>query len=316
MATASASAPGKLMLFGEHAVIYGRPAIVTAVNQRITVELAARREGIRLTSPSLGIKNEEIKLGANSYSKDVRFVAQTLALFSSQFGNPGGMDILIHSEFKKTYGFGSSSAVTVALASALCKKTAVKLSEKELFDFCYSVVLSVQGVGSGFDIAAAIWGGTLYFVGGGKQIIPLKTSSLPLVVGYTGVKADTPAIVREVRRLVAKRKEWANRLFSQIKSVVEQAKTALENEDMYALGGLMNQNQAFLVKLGVSSPQLDRLISASINAGAYGAKLSGAGKGDCMIALVEEKNRPRVEEAIRSAGGEILNVKLNAEGVK
>jgi mevalonate kinase len=294
------SAPGKLMIFGEHAVVYNRPCIVTAVSSRIHVEIRKQEEGLTIDAPQV---------------KDLRFVNETVDFFKKKFHLNFGLAIKTESDFSSRYGFGSSSAVTIALLYGLAKITDINLSKEEIFRLGYEINLRVQGVGSGFDIAAATIGGTLYFVTGGKVIQPIKLTQLPLVVGYSGVKADTPTIVRQLKEKIDKDKNYYEKIFDQIQQIVEKGKIALENNDLKEAGNLMNENHQLLKKLGVSTEKLDQMCQAATKSGAYGAKLSGAGGGDCMIALVESKNRLSVEKAIESVGGQVIRVNTNALGV-
>ncbi len=192
----------------------------------------------------------------------------------------------------------------------------MKLKEQELFDLSYRTVLDVQGVGSGFDLAAAIWGGTLWFLGGGKTIIPLRGDSLSIVVGYTGIKADTPTLIRKVEEEKRRHSEIIEGVFEAIALITQKAKEVLEEKDWVKLGELMNLNQGLLDCLGVNTKELSSLIYAAREAGAFGAKLSGAGGGDCMIALVNSETKEGVERMINKAGGKVLQVKTGAKGAR
>lgn len=312
--------PGKLMLFGEHAVIYNRPCIVTAVDQRMSVGVRPiKGDFIAIDAPDVKIKDFKVNLSDledSEHPKQVKFILSSIKNFFKKHKVKSGLTISTKSEFSSLFGFGSSSAVTVGVIKALSEIFDIQLTNKELFDIAYKSVLDIQGVGSGFDIASAIWGGTLYFVGGGKVIKPINTKGLPLLVGYTGIKADTATLVKQVAELRRVQKGKIDDIFNSVTSLVEGAKKAIENPDSKELGRLMNENQKLLSELGVSSQELDSLIKASINACAYGAKLSGAGGGDCMIALTSDGNKTKVENAIKKAGGVIMNIKTNAEGVR
>lgn len=313
------SAPGKLMLFGEHAVVYGRPCIVTAVDQRVRVGIEQTESNfLELNAPDVGIERyrRNIKgLGVSeNLSKGARFVEIAVKNFFQQLNVSSGIRIGTSSDFSSEFGFGSSSAVTVAVIKGLSEVFKKNLSKREIFDLSYQTVLEVQKVGSGFDIAAAVWGGTIYFVKGGKVIKPVK--NIPSVVGYTGVKADTTSLVLMVSELYKKQKVLIGGIFEMIGKTVEQARRSLLVGDSRKLGELMNINQGLLDSLGVNTPELSNLIFAARGAGAYGAKLSGAGGGDCMIAFVSEDSRKNVEKAIKEAGGKVLRVKTGAEGIK
>lgn len=314
------SAPGKLMLFGDHSVVYGHPCIVTAVDQRLFVSV--KKNGVdvfHLSAPNLGLEaySKTIEdLGKKQLPKAVRFIEHLYKRFLEKYPQSNGVVVTTKSEFSSSFGFGSSSAVTVAFAKALCELYQVKLDNKQLFDLCYQAVLDVQGVGSGFDIAAAIWGGTIYYISPAKIVETLEVDDLPLVVGYTGIKADTPTIVRMVALQRTRHKQKIDGYFDQASQVVEQAKGAINNKDWLLLGKLMRQNQNILADLQVSSLELDRLIVAAEQAGAEGAKLSGAGGGDCMIALAQKDTEKYVKQAIIHVGGEIMDVAINAQGVR
>lgn len=313
-----ASAPGKLMLFGEHSVVYDRPCIVAAVDQRflVTVEKIDGDELV-VEAPAVGVyeRKKLDELGTRRISKGLRFIEMTVKRFYEKHKN-GGLKVETENHFSSLYGFGSSAAVTVSLSKALFEMEGIKIDDKSLFDFCYQVVLDVQGVGSGFDIAGALYGGLVYFMTGGKKIENIKTSDLKFVVGYTGIKADTPTLIRQVAELKRRHPRKTNKCFNEITNIVEMAKKEMKIGNWEKVGELMNENQLRLKELGVSSVELDKLIEASRISGAYGAKLSGAGGGDCMIAVVSEDKRKEVEKAIEKAGGEVLRVKLGASGVK
>jgi mevalonate kinase len=314
------SAPGKLMLFGEHAVVHQRPCIVTAVDQRMRViaELADTKS-FKIEAPDVGVSeySEEIDSPAASDApKGVRFTAAAVRNFQQRHPLRSGVTLRTESDFSSEFGFGSSSAVTTAVLRALADLFEIPVSKEELFELSYKTVLDVQGVGSGFDLAAAIWGGTVYFRSGGSEILPLHVGDLPLTVGFTGIKADTPALVRQVADLHARHEDSINSVFDAMCSIVEEARAALEDSDVARLGELMNINQGLLDSLGVNSLELARLIFAARRAGAAGAKLSGAGGGDCMIALTLGQARERVEEAIENSGGKVLRVRTGAPGVR
>ncbi|OGK16241.1 mevalonate kinase [Candidatus Roizmanbacteria bacterium RIFCSPHIGHO2_01_FULL_39_12c] len=298
------SAPGKLMLLGEHAVVYGHPCIVTAVDKRLYVEAEV-------------IDSDEDEIIAPQV-KESRFVLETITLFKQKYQIKKRVKIRTKGDFSHNVGLGSSSAVTVATFKALSEIFNKKLSLRQIFELSYEVTLKIQGVGSGFDIAAATFGGVLYFTKGGKVIESLEIKSLPLVVGYSGVKADTPLIVRNLKLKMQneKLKVKIEKNFVLINKLVKSAKKALVNKNWKELGGLMTEDHELLIRLGVSTEKLNIMVKAALVTGAYGAKLSGAGGGDCMIALVSEDKRRNVETAIKKVGGEIIKINNNAEGVR
>lgn len=148
------------------------------------------------------------------------------------------------------------------------------------------------------------------------MIDPVRVDRLPLVVGYTGIKADTPTLVRQVADLYKRKPRLVKGVFDSIQVIVEEGRKAFRDGDFRKLGALTDKNEYFLEKLGVGSPELSNLILAARGAGATGAKLSGAGGGDCMIAIVMDTQREFVEAAIGRSGGKIIQVETGAKGVR
>jgi len=315
----TASAPGKLMIFGEHAVVYGSPCIVTAVNQRVRVAVEPNGEGeIHVCSPNVGLDEYHKKiarLGKDDLPKSMAFVEMLVKRVYEKYGLHSGIRISTESDFSTQFGFGSSAAVVAALAKALDGYFELNMSKKEIFQIAYQAVLDVQGVGSGFDVAASVYGGTIYYVTPGKVIENVYEGELPMVIGYTGVKADTPTLIRQVAEL--KRKEgWVDSVFSDITDLVNKAKNAFKDNDFVQIGKLMNDNQKLLSTLNVSSVELDCLIKVSRDSGALGAKLSGAGGGDCMIVFAVKDKQKQIGDVIEKVGGIWMKVKTGAEGVR
>ncbi|OGG34855.1 hypothetical protein A2363_00235 [Candidatus Gottesmanbacteria bacterium RIFOXYB1_FULL_47_11] len=269
------------MLLGEHAVVYGYPCIVTAVSERLFVT-------------------------DGTSSGDTRFLDKAIAAWGDS-----KTTLSATCAFSGKYGLGSSSAVTVAALKYLRPDA----PDPQVFDAAYKIVLDIQGAGSGFDVAAATYGGTLYYIKN-KIAEPLAMNDIPLIVGYTGVKADTKTLVEGVAAKRTKEPEKVERIFQAIAKIVEDAKTKMLEGDWERVGRLMDFNQEYLRDLGVSSEKLETLIAAAKHAGAWGAKLSGAGGGDCMIALAPSEKRQAVEEAIIKAGGEVVHLTPNAPGVR
>jgi mevalonate kinase len=298
-----ASAPGKLMLFGEHAVIYGHPCIVTALNVRLTVTVEESHE-------------RDIIIDAPGVS-DTRFISAAVKRVKKRLKNIlPGLTIRTKSEFSSQYGFGSSSAVTVATIYALCGFSNMKASLQDIFEMAYQTVLDVQGTGSGFDVAAAVAGGTLLYGNSGKIFNKIPINTIPLIVGYTGIKADTISLMSSVSKKRELFPEKMDRIFIAIEKIVQEAKERIIERDWERTGRLMNFNHEYLRDLGVSSEKLERLISSTKNAGAWGAKLSGAGDGDCMIAIAPESKKDAVKNAIQEAGGKVIDILSGAEGVR
>jgi len=319
---AAASAPGKLMLFGEHAVVYGFPCIVTAVDLRYSVAVervpastvAVDTPVMRKYGQSFSAPMETI-LGQTDPPKAAAFVLAAVKCFHRQYPFDGGLTIQTDGP-EVSYGLGSSSAVTVATVAALAELFEVTVTGREMYTMALDAVLEVQGKGSGFDVAAATFGGTLYFEHGGKVIESLEVPELPIVIGFSGDKVSTTNLIEQVAGLRERHPETVDGIFDVIHEIVWHAKRFLDTKDWAGLGDLMNINQGLLDALGVSTPQLAKQIFAARKAGAFGAKLSGAGGGDCMFAMVDAVKKPQVSEAIETAGGQIVGIKTGVDGVR
>lgn len=314
------SAPGKLMLLGEHAVVYNRPCLVTAVGQRMVVAIEIKdSHTFELEAPDVkvsGYTKVISDVGKGEIPKGAKFAEIAVKNFFEKNKIRDGLKITTRSEFSSQFGFGSSSASTVCVIKGLSELYKVNMSNKDIFDLAYKTVLDIQGKGSGFDIAAAVYGGTLHFVTGGKKIEKLSINKLPLIVGYSGLKADTVTLINKVAEKSKKYPEVIENSYNQIKKLVEIAKTYLIKEDLQSFGEVMNMNQGFLEVLGVNINKLSSMIYAARDAGAYGAKLSGAGGGDCMIAIAPEDKKQAVIDGIIQVGGQYVQVETNAEGLK
>ena len=319
------SAPGKLMLLGEHAVVHHRPCLVTAMDARLhlTLELTGPGDDMfTIYAPDVGVDGGQGRIstafaGEHALAPGTRFIESTLAVFHERYELTHGLTIRTRSDFSSGAGLGSSSATVAAMLFGLARLFGLELEPDELFALGMDAVKRVQHLGSGFDLATAIYGGTLFYDNARpRQILPLNTPDIPLVVAYSGIKADTPTYVRRVNERLEHWPDAINGIFDAMAHIVKDARCALEDGDWPQLGELMDIQHGLAHALGVDTQETARLVFAAREAGAYGAKLSGAGGGDCVIALAPDDKRPAIEAALIAAGGEIVHTAPHAPGVR
>jgi mevalonate kinase len=296
----TSSAPGKIILFGEHAVVYGRPALAVPVNQvRVDVEiLDASRPGVWIDAPEVDIHAE---LNTLPSDHPIAAVIHNF-LFLSRVSPFPNLEIKIASTIPVASGLGSGAAVTVALVRALATHLEHPMMDEEVNRFAYEIEKLHHGTPSGIDNTVVTYAKPVYFTKG--QPIETFTVREPftIVIGDTGIPAPTKESVADVRRLWVSDNMYWERVFDKIGEIVRRARRAIENGNSELLGELMDENHALLQEMTVSSIELDRLVRAARDAGATGAKLSGGGRGGNMIALVEPQWAESISLALKKAG--------------
>jgi mevalonate kinase len=317
------SAPAKLMLLGEHAVVHHRPCLVTAVDARLHMTLTPTGgDYFRIDAPDVGVEGitgrvvDAFKDG-RALARGTRFIESVLAVFRERYGVVRGVHITTRSNFSSQFGLGSSSATLACALFGLAHLNELTITPRELFELGLDANHRVQQTGSGFDIAAAIYGGTLFYDNGQpRQIVPLDAPNLPLIVAYTGEKADTTTYIHRVASLLKRWPAATHGIFDVMAQIVQEGRRALEQENWVQLGELMDIQHGLAHALGVDTPKTVELVFAARNAGAYGAKLSGAGGGDCIIILAPQDHQARIEHALETAGGRIVRAAPHAPGVR
>ena len=294
------SAPGKIILFGEHAVVYGRPALAVPVTQvHADVEVTdTDSAGIWIDAPDIDLHAE-----MNTLPSDHPIAAVIHNLFFLSRVSPfPTINIKITSTIPVASGLGSGAAVTVALTRALSTHINYTMTDEQVNAFAYEIEKLHHGTPSGIDNTVITYAKPVYFVKG-QAIETFKVGQpFTIVIGDTGVSAPTKESVGDVRKLwEADKTKWES-LFDKVGELVKEARNSIESGKTKELGMLMNQNHTVLQELTVSSPELDKLVSAARTAGALGAKLSGGGRGGNMIALVEPSQAEAVAQSLRDAG--------------
>ena len=302
-----AYASGKVILFGEHAVVYGRPAIavpVTQVRAQAMVEGAARGRGIAIVAQDLG---QTYSLGQAPPDNPLRQIV-VLTLQRLGVGLAHDLTITVSSTIPIARGLGSGAAISTAIVRALSKYFDKELSPRAISDLVYEVEKIHHGTPSGIDNTVIAFERPVYFVKSQTcEALRVKRPFI-IIIADTGVQSPTKVAVAEVRRAWEREPSRYDRLFDQMGEVAIRARRAIEEGMIEEMGRLMNENHRLLRLIGVSSPELEELVRAAREAGALGAKLSGAGRGGNMIALVSEETQGAVVRALREAGAKGLTV--------
>ena len=279
-----ASAPGSLMLLGEYAVLYGKPALVCAVDKRITVTLTPRNdERINIQSNLHGSYSTD--LAYLTIEKPFQYVLGTLKHYQTKLKR--GCDIDIHSDFADTIGLGSSAAVTVATLATLVSWLGMQFLPLDLVRQGRNIIREVQGVGSGADIAASVYGGMV-----GYQAQPLTAEKIsithPLTVIYAGHKTPTPEAIARVQDYFSAYPNIFRELTNSIGQCAQEGLLCVRKAEWKKLGDIMNMQQGLMESLGVCTPLMrDMIIDLRKVDTIAGAKISGSGFGDCIIGLGE-----------------------------
>lgn len=319
-----ASAPAKIILFGEHFVVYGEPAIVAAIDRRAYVRIENSNDGnLHLRSTTLNLaghfEKETFKIEkGNAREARIRFepIKHAVGSILEMHGKQAGLDIEIDSSIPVSAGLGSSAAVVAASTAAAGALLDVKLSKEDIFRITYEAEGVAHGNASGVDPAVSTFGGAILFqTDTGFKPLDISTD-IPLVIGNTGVERSTRIQVEKVRLTKEKYPRIIESMMKTAREVVLKAIDAFKENNLETLGTLMNINHALLYGIGVSDESLEWLINAARKAGALGAKLTGAGGGGCMIALSKDEKLQQILEAIQRAGGNPFIARKTDEGVK
>ena len=299
----TATAPGKVILFGEHAVVYGRPAIAAPVGQvqaRAVVSAAPRRPAgeVLIQAPDIGLEDRLAEL-----PEDHPLACAVNGLLNAlNVTHIPACTVRITSTIPVAAGMGSGAAVSVAVLRALSAFLGSPLSDERVSALAYEVEKLHHGTPSGIDNTVITFAMPVYFVRGQ----PIQTLRLPtpfsLVIGNTGIASPTAVAVGDVRRGWQADPAEYEALFEQVGKIAQAARFAIEAGQIDHLGPLMDENQALLARMGVSSPDLERLIQKARSAGALGAKLSGGGRGGNMIALAAGDNASEIARALLTSG--------------
>lgn len=312
-----ASAPGKAILFGEHAVVYGKPAIAMAINKRACVEvLEGSTNKIKVNIRDLGINghidfDNEVIVSDSPKKGILKYILESI----KKIHDGSGMEINIDVNIPIGGGLGSSAAVTVATIAAVSAYNEIDLKEEEIAKYAHEVELKVQKSASPLDTTISTYGGLIYLEANAEDIVQLDIDyDIPVVIGYTDTRGDTGKLVEAVRIRRDVYPEIINPVINSIEFITEEAKEAILNNDKKRIGELMNINHGLLDALGVNTKELSGMVYTARNAGACGSKITGAGGGGSIIAYCPDGTNNVISEINRTES--TLKADISKEGVK
>jgi mevalonate kinase len=318
------SAPGNVFFLGEHSVVYERQAIVAAVNKRTYSTISSRNDN-KIILKSEGYGEAEISLEKNNLQGDDLHYLAAFVNFYMENDSYRGFELSITSEIPKdSGGMSSSTAFLCSALAALDNFYKIERPLENYFDVLYPFQVKIHGgKASGAELVSSSMGGynkVRLDKSGEEPVLErkyIRQRDHHLIVGDTGIEAKTSKAVKYVENNWKERPEDYENIFDEIECLVEEGEKAIFDHNIVRLGELMNQNHKILAKdLGISHPRLNKLVDASREAGAYGAKLSGGGLGGIMIALVDEDTLDSVTEAIEKHNGTPYLTKVGVEGVR
>jgi len=296
-----ARAPGKVILCGEHAVVYGRPAIavpVTEVQAEAHIAPAAPGQGITIAAPDLG-REFAVRTapGDEPLARIVRLCLEVMHVVQEP-----DLLITVTSTVPMARGMGSGAAVSTAIVRAMAAQFGHWFSSRAISDLVYETELLYHGTPSGIDNTVIAFEKPVYFVRHTGWEIFWTGRPFLLAIADTGISSPTREVVGDLRRRYHADPARYEPLFDRTGQLAVAARAAIERGEIETLALLLDENHNLLQQMDVSCPELDRLVLAAREGGALGAKLSGAGRGGNMIALVREETRGRVDLALRLAG--------------
>jgi mevalonate kinase len=294
----TATAPGKIILFGEHAVVYARPAIAVPVWQvqtQATVE-STLQDRVEIDAPDIARHYDLISAPDDPIATIIRLTCARLGV------EPVRFSVSVRSTIPVARGLGSGAAVSIAVARALVGFFNVPVGVDEVSALAYEIEKLYHGTPSGIDNTVIAHGQPVYYVRGQPFESFHVARPFWIAIGDTGIASPTKLAVGDVRRGWQAEPVRYEAWFDRIGEIARAARRAVESGEVHALGPLMNANQELARAIDVSSPEIEKLVEAALHAGARGAKLSGGGRGGNVIALVEEETREQVAQAWQAAG--------------
>ena len=306
-----ASAPGKVILFGEHFVVYGVKAILCSINKRVTVtaeKISDKKIVINSEIGNLILEPNKSISEINSPLKPFYYLGNKVIK-----NQDTGIQIKIDSEIPLGVGLGSSSACCVAGAAAIFKLFG-DISKEEILELAIEAERTIFENTSGADCTVCTYGGIIEY---GKKQGFKKIEDEPnfqLVIANSNIEHSTESMVSEVKAFTIKNKEEFSKLLNQELELVEDVLKLLKENNTIELGEKINQNQEYLETIGISNNQLREMIEIGQKT-SFGAKITGSGGGGCIFAITDESNLEDTLKEFKDNNFECFSVEIDFKGL-
>lgn len=311
-------APGKAILFGEHAVVYGYPAIAMAISVNSKCIISESNNAslkINLENYNLSFEGRDVESLALKFPTKNKQLMKCLQLFNDRYGIKfKNLEISVSSKLFSSAGLGSSASIAVSLSQAINTFYGLELSKSEINELAYAQEKIVHGSPSGIDNNICTYGNAIYFQGGDFEFIEVPEDLL-LLISYTNIEHDTKEAINRIKKLKETEPEKTTEYLECIGDLTEQAQIELNKGNIQAIGELMNLNQKYLSKLKVSNNTIERIVEISRGNGALGAKLTGAGLGGCVITLGTRETLKTIQLKLTNKGFKSFIANNDKEGV-
>ena len=308
-----ASAPGKVILFGEHFVVYGVKAILCAINKRVTVtaeQIDEKEICIKTTIGNLILKPNKPISEIDSALKPFYYLADKILKTQNQ---DKGIKIIVESDIPLGVGLGSSSACCVAGAAAI-SRLFTKKSKEEILELAIEAEKTIFQNTSGADCTVSTHGGIMEY---DKKNGFVKIESEPnfhLVIANSDIQHSTESIVAGVKQFKEENKEEFRKLCNKESELIKDVLELLKKNNLKEIGKKINQNQEYLETIGISNNKLRKMILVGQNE-SFGAKITGAGGGGCILALTDESNLKHTTNQFKERNYDCFSVKIDFEGL-
>ena len=284
---------GKIILFGEHFVVHGVPAIAASISNKAIVEIE---------------KSNEISYESNVHGTIPSMTTKSISYILSSMKIKDKFKVKLTGDLRTVGGLGSSAAFCVALVKALAKEYKLKLTKEQINTYAYEGEKAFHGNPSGIDNTMATYGGVMLYTRGKtpkeNKFEPVSCgATLNIVVAITGIYGPTSVMIAKVNEFKNKNSSEFEKLSIEMNVIISLAKEAIKEGDLESIGKLMNENQKLLSLVGVSSKENEQVISILLREGAFGAKITGGGGGGCCIGLAKDaEHAEKILEKLKEEG--------------